>query len=82
MMVLRPRQGNLREGFRLFNRMQGFADYETNNLKTRLRLPSRGLNTITDYLSHTAKTRNVFTCAAIFYVSPRIQKKKKMQYAN
>ena len=52
MMVLRPRQGNLRQVFRLFSLMRGFAEYKTNNLKTSLRFPCRGINTIIEYFSH------------------------------
>ena len=57
MMVLRPRQGNLRQVFRLFSLMRGSAEHETNNLKTSLRFPCRGLNMlniIIDYFSHTS----------------------------
>ena len=46
LMMLKPRQGNLRQVFRLFSLMRGSAEHETNNLKTSLRFPCRGLNTI------------------------------------
>ena len=35
----------------IFGIMRGFAKHETNNLKTSLRFPFRGLNTIIDYFS-------------------------------
>ena len=80
-MVLRPRQGNLRQVFRLFSLMRGFAEHEMNNLKTSLRFPCRGLNTIIDYFCHTSSFSSFpqqKNKVAIFFCLP---KNTKMQYA-
>ena len=79
-MVLRPRQGNLRQVFRLFILMRGFAEDETNNLKTSLIFPGRGLNTIIDHFSHTSSfssfPQQENKVAIFFFVCPSIQKCK------
>ena len=81
MMVLRPRQGNLRYAFRLSSLMRGFAEHEMNNLKTSLRFPCLGLSYIIDYFSHTSSFSSFpqqedevafFSC---------LSKNTKMQYA-
>ena len=53
-MVLRPRQGNLRQVFWLLKSHARLCQaWDLNNLKMSLRFPCRGLNTIIDYFSHT-----------------------------
>ena len=51
MMVLSPRKENLRQVLRSRRLMRGFAEPETNNLKTSLIIPCRGLKTIVNYIA-------------------------------
>ena len=74
MMVLRPRQGNLRQVFRFFGLLRDFAEHETNNLKTSLRFPCRGLNIIIDYFSHTS--------SFFFFISTASKCLSIVQYAS
>ena len=54
MMVLMPRQGNLRLVFRLFVLYSAKPRIRLNNLKTCLRFPCLGLNTIIDSINLTS----------------------------
>ena len=77
MMGLRLRQGNFRQVFRLFSPMRGCSEHVTDNLKTSLRFPCRGINTIINYFSHTSSFSSFSQQeneVAIFSVCPRIQK--------
>ena len=53
MTELRPRQENLRLVFSLFKSMLGKPRIRLNNLKTIMRFPCLGLNSIIDSISHT-----------------------------
>ena len=81
MMVFRSSQGNLRQVFRLFGLMRGFAEHETNNQKTSLRNPCKGLNTIIDYFSHTSSFSSFPQQENEVAIVFGLPKNTKMQYA-